>query len=119
MRLVILESPYAGDITENEKYARECLHDMLTRYDEAPIASHLLYTQPGVLLDYDKIERKLGIAAGHAWLKVAEAVIVYHDKGISKGMRYGIAQAKKYNIPVEYRQLMTTTVPGFSIPPTE
>ena len=45
---VILESPYAGDIERNIDYARKCLrHSLLL--GESPIASHLLYTQIGVL----------------------------------------------------------------------
>ena len=31
MRLVILESPYAGDIERNVAYARACLRDSLLR----------------------------------------------------------------------------------------
>src|SRR3989344_992162 len=31
MRLVILESPYAGDVELNVAYARDCLHDCLMR----------------------------------------------------------------------------------------
>ena len=41
MRLVIVESPYAGDVEANEEYARQCVRDSLMR-GEAPIASHLL-----------------------------------------------------------------------------
>lgn len=63
MRRVIIESPYAGDVELNAQYARECLRDSLTR-GEAPIASHLLYTQPGVLDDAVPRERALGIEAG-------------------------------------------------------
>ena len=43
MRFVIIESPYAGNVEENEEYARKCLRDCLMR-GEAPFASHLLYT---------------------------------------------------------------------------
>ena len=50
LRRVILESPYAGDIERNVAYARAAMRDSLLR-GEAPIASHLLYTQPGVLDD--------------------------------------------------------------------
>jgi hypothetical protein len=85
MRLVILESPYAGDIAANVAFARACLRDALLR-GEAPIASHLLYTQPGVLDDNIAIERSQGIAAGLAWERFAEASVVYVDRGISKGM---------------------------------
>lgn len=103
-RLVILESPYAGDIAANVAYARACLRDCLMR-GEAPIASHLLYTQAGVLRDEDPAERALGIAAGLAWLRGAEASVVYVDRGISDGMRQGIEAAQSMGRPVEFRSL--------------
>ena len=104
MRLVIVESPYAGDVNTNEEYARDCLRDCLLR-GEAPYASHLLYTQPGVLDDDKPEERSHGIQAGFAWRRVAEATVVYTDLGISRGMELGIADAKTRGVPVEYRQL--------------
>jgi len=85
MRLVILESPYAGDVEGNVLYARACLRDSLLR-GEAPIASHLLYTQAGVLDDALPVERVLGIDAGLAWRKVAQAAVFYVDLGWSNGM---------------------------------
>jgi hypothetical protein len=48
VRRVILESPYAGDIDANVAYARACVRDAVMRGD-APIATHLLLTQPGIL----------------------------------------------------------------------
>lgn len=104
MRLVILESPYSGDVDANVAYARRCLHDCLAR-GEAPIASHLLFTQPGVLDDTVPGERAAGIAAGLAWVKVADATVVYTDRGVSPGMQYGIAEATMAGKPVEYRTL--------------
>lgn len=104
MRLVIIESPYAGDVRDNVVYARACVRDSLSR-GEAPIASHLLYTQPGVLCDDVTAERQWGIDAGLAWLAVAEASIVYTDRGISIGMEHGIAAAHKAGIPVERRTI--------------
>jgi hypothetical protein len=104
MRLVIIESPYAGDIEVNTEYARRCVRDSLSR-GEAPIASHLLYTQPGILRDDDPKERQWGIDAGLAWKAVANASVVYTDLGITKGMKYGIAAAKAAGIPVEYRTI--------------
>ena len=108
MRLVILESPYAGtpeEIEGNVKYARLCLRDCLLK-NESPIASHLLYTQPGVLDDGIPEERQRGIDAGLAWRLVAQASVVYTDRGITKGMLYGIKAAKEAGIPVEYRSLI-------------
>lgn len=104
MRLVIIESPYAGDVEANVAYARRCVRDSLSR-GEAPIASHLLYTQPGVLDDDDPKERAWGIDAGLAWRDVAQASIVYTDRGISRGMTYGIERAEQAGVPVEYRSL--------------
>ncbi|MBN7822580.1 hypothetical protein [Bowmanella yangjiangensis] len=104
MRLVILESPFAGDVDSNIEYARACVRDSLLR-GEAPIASHLLYTQPGVLRDEIESERQHGIDAGLAWRAVAHASVVYADRGISKGMEYGIKAAEAAGVPVEIRYL--------------
>lgn len=108
MRLVIVESPFAGDVERNVEYARLCVRDSLLR-GEAPIASHLLYTQPGILNDDIPAERQHGIDAGLAWRAVAQASVVYTDLGVSKGMEYGIRAAKAAGIPIEYR-----TLPGFA-----
>jgi len=108
MRLVILESPYAGgteeEIARNVAYARACLRDSLLR-GEAPLASHLLYTQPGVLRDDVPAERHHGIDAGLAWGHKAEASVVYVDLGVTPGMWKGIARAESEGRPVERRQL--------------
>jgi hypothetical protein len=108
MKLVILESPFAADTPEeieaNIAYARKCIRDSLSR-GEAPIASHLLYTQDGILDDTIPHEREWGINAGLAWKEVAHGSVVYTDRGISKGMEYGIAAAKKAGRSVEMRSI--------------
>lgn len=103
---VILESPFAGDVEANIAYARRAVRDSLSR-GEAPIASHLLYTQDGILDDNDERERQWGIDAGLAWGApgVAERTVVYCDRGISRGMKYGIANAERAGRPVDYRYL--------------
>jgi hypothetical protein len=110
MRRVIVESPYRGDVERNTAYARRCIRDCILR-GEAPIASHLLYTQPGVLNDDDPLERAMGINAGHAWIKVAKAVVVYIDYGTSDGMRAGMRAAEQAGIPIEIRQIFETSQP--------
>lgn len=105
MRLVILESPYAGDVVRNVEYARACVRDSLMR-GEAPLASHLLYTQPGILNDDVIAERLRGIDAGLAWLAVAHATVAYLDHGISSGMAMGIDAAKAHGVPVVYRRIL-------------
>ncbi len=106
MRRVILESPFAGRNAWqrflNRRYARAALKDCLSR-GEAPFASHLLYTQ--VLDDQVPAEREWGIASGFAWLEIADASVVYYDRGISGGMRAGIDAAHREGVPVEYRSL--------------
>jgi hypothetical protein len=72
---------------------------------ESPVASHLLYTQPGILNDADPTERLWGIQAGLAWRDVADASVVYIDRGISAGMKYGIQRDRERGIPVEHRSL--------------
>ena len=101
---MIVESPSKGFGNLNVEYARRALRDSLLR-GEAPTASHLLYTQPGVLDDDDVNERSMGIEAGLAWGRVAEATVVYVDLGISEGMRKGITRALHEGRPVEYRRL--------------
>src|SRR6478752_7707360 len=102
---VILESPYAGDIERNIIYARMCVRDSLMR-GESPIASHLLYTQDGILNDLNPEERQLGIDAGLSWKGVAHKHIFYIDYGYSKGMLYAKDQSYKHNIPIEERTIL-------------
>jgi hypothetical protein len=116
---VVVESPFAtitfrslsGTLVQlqearNIEYARAAMHDCLVNHNEAPWASHLLYTQEGVLDDDIPEERDHGIVAGMVWSAQAEKCVVYVDRGITRGMRkYGIPGAEKKGIPVEYRRL--------------
>lgn len=104
MRLVIIESPYAGDVETNLRYLRACMRDCFLR-GEAPFASHGLYTQPGVLNDEVPEDRKLGIQAGFEWRFLADATVVYTDLGTTNGMRQGIEDALEHGGTVEYRSL--------------
>ena len=101
---VILESPYSGDIEKNLEYARLAIRDSLTR-GEAPIASHLLYTQENILDDNIPEQRKLGIDAGLEWLKFAEKHVFYVDNGFSKGMLDALKISVENNISIEFRKL--------------
>lgn len=103
MRLVIIESPYAGDIERNTAYARACVRDSLQR-GEAPIASHLLYPQPGILREDVPAERAWGIAAGRAWARAADTVF-YIDLGWSRGMQDARAALEATGIWIEMRSI--------------
>jgi hypothetical protein len=102
MKLVIIESPFAGNVERNIAYAKAAMLDCLRR-DEAPYASHLLYTQ--VLDDLKIEERKLGMFAGFEWARKADLITVYQDLGISEGMEKGIAMHHERGIPIEYRSI--------------
>lgn len=116
MRLVIIESPFAGiGDTDEERAASEarhrryldrCILDCL-RHGESPYASHQMLTS--ALRDSVPAEREIGIKAGFAWRKAAEATVVYTDHGFSRGMRYGIAHAedlaRAQPHAIEYREI--------------
>lgn len=104
--LVIIESPFAGDVDTNIRYARACMRDSLIR-GEFPFAMHLLYTQDGILDDDILEERNLGIEAGLAWGKHANKTVVYTNLGITPGMEKGIQRAKEEGREIEYRELET------------
>ena len=113
--LTLVESPFMGRhddpmikelLTQrNIAYARAAMRDCLLR-GEAPYASHLLYTQDGVLNDDIPNERNLGIDAGLAWGQMANQTAVYTDLGISSGMKYGIQRATTDQRPIVTRSLI-------------
>jgi len=104
MKLIYLESPFAGEVCRNIKYARAAMADSLRR-GEFPFASHLLYTQEGILDDTIPEERKMGMEAGFAFAKKCDASVFYTDLGISDGMKEGIERAKEAGREIEYRTL--------------
>jgi len=108
MDLVIIESPYAGAtpeiIARNIAYARAAMRDALGR-GEAPYASHLLYTQPGVLRDEIPAERDWGIKAGFEFRKLAKRSAFYTDLGMSSGMEWGLKHSTESGIEVVYRSI--------------
>lgn len=101
---VVIESPYAGNVQANVAYAKRCVLDCLER-GEAPYASHLFFTQPGILDDEDPLQRMLGIEAGLAWGEATVFVVVYIDRGISPGMRTGIQAARRRGCYIHLRAL--------------
>lgn len=111
MPIVVIESPYRGatrqELARNIRYVRAALRDCLLR-GEAPVASHALYSQQGVLSDRSNIERELGMSAGWRFLAAADRVAVYQDLGISPGMERGIQKALAMGLSVDWRNL-----PGF------
>lgn len=118
MKLVIIESPYAGHSSEIERnltYVRAAMKDCLLR-GEAPYASHALYTQPGVLDDLKPEERRLGISAGFAWSDAFEGtghgndvvlplIAFYADYGFSNRMNAALTRCQVDDRRYEIRYL--------------
>jgi len=118
MDFVVLESPFAASTitlangvqyeslqADNVAYARACMHDCLVNHGEAPFASHLLYTQEGVLDDDVPDERRLGIEAGLEIGRSAKRRVFYVDRGFSSGMKWGFQFAQELGQECVLRQL--------------
>lgn len=103
-RFVQVESPFAAETARgyavNIAYARAAVRDAILR-GETPIAAHLLYPQPGILLE--ETDREKGIALALDLLPHVDAVVVYSNLGVSPGMQRAIQEAHRLGIPVEYR----------------
>lgn len=98
MKLISVESPFAPTATsttdEHIRYARKaCRFVALKGY--SPYASHLFFTQPGILDDTIPEERELGIKGGKAWEVHAEESWFFLDYGMTKGMKYGLDEATR------------------------
>lgn len=105
MKLVVIESPLAGNFERNIRYARLCMLDCFFR-KEAAIASHLLY--PQILNDEVPALRTLGIEAGLLWAMKAELAVFYLDlRGFSEGMTAAWNRYVDAGIPREERRLPT------------
>lgn len=108
-RFVDVETPYTAKTIEgvrrNIRYARACVRDCLLR-GEVPYASHLFFTQTGILDDNVQGERERGIVAGKDIIRKLSAVtVVYTDLGTSGGMQIGIDLARQDGRPIEHRTL--------------
>lgn len=101
---VIIESPYKNPekrmIERNIAYARACQRHLILHHGYSALASHLIWTQEGVLDDNDPFERALGIAGMFAWALTAVGVVVAVDFGISDGMEAGIARHRAEGRPI-------------------
>lgn len=93
-----LSAPTLSEIEANMKRAEQlCLYAMLLG-DVAAFAPHAFY--PRFLDDGSVPERELGMAAGVAWMDVADAVWVFTKRGYSKGMVMEIERAARDGKPI-------------------
>lgn len=107
-RLVVLELPHESktkeELEEHIEYAEACIDDCFERR-ESPFNYHLFYPPEIILRNNESKERKLGIEADLAWIKLADAMVVYTDLGVTEGMKRSIKKAEESDKTIEYRQL--------------
>lgn len=98
--IVIVESPFAGDMEANKQYAIKACADCFRR-GEIPFASHLLY--PQILDELKPEEREQGIRAGYQFWSLAGKIVFYMDRGESPGMYRALLLARAEGRDYEMR----------------
>lgn len=111
MSIVVIESPYSGNIPRNVAYAQRAMtHSRLK--GEIPIVTHLLWTQHHLakghfVVDndpkYNVLGREASLDHTNVLRRKADRVIFYADYGYSSGMTYAIDQCKKEGLIYEER----------------
>lgn len=81
--VILVESPYAGDIQRNSEYARRAMLHVIEQ-GHTPIVPHLLY--PQVLDDSDPLQRERALEMCAELREQAEEVWFFIDYGMSSGM---------------------------------
>lgn len=110
--VVMIESPYSGDIDRNIRYLGIAMCDSAVLKGECPYASHAYMTQHPrkkdfFVSDYDKkwdtLSRKEAIERSHMIRKRCDKTVFYTDMGWSRGMKFAKQYCKKNNLPYEER----------------
>lgn len=97
MKTVYVASPFAGDVKENIRKAKEYCRFVVSE-GAVPLAPHLHY--PQFLDDNNPEERELGLLFSLALLSKCDELWVFGS--ISKGVRGEIDMAKKTGMPIRY-----------------
>lgn len=100
--VVIVESPFAGDMEGNRRYAIKACANCLQQ-QEVPYASHVFF--PQILDELKPEERELGLTAGYAFWRTATKIVFYIDRGMSNGMKRAEERAVKMGFKIEYRHI--------------
>jgi hypothetical protein len=98
MKLVIVCSPYQGNILDNTEKAKEyCKY--VYRQGHTPFAPHLFF--PRFLKENNSDEREAGIKLGIEVLKRADELWVF-GATVTEGMRQEIEAAKELSKTIKY-----------------
>jgi hypothetical protein len=112
MSVIMIESPYSGDIDRNIRYLALCSFDASVLYDECPYASHACMTQHPrkkdfFVSDYDKkwdvLTRDQAIHMSQRMRSRCDKTVFYADLGWSSGMKAAREYCIKYKLPYEER----------------
>lgn len=104
MKLITIEVPYTEDKEADAEYARRAVADSLAR-GEAPIMSHLLYMQPGILDSSNPEQLAQGVEAARAWGSAAHETVLYCDRGITVSMDAATDRAHREGRSVTQRTI--------------
>lgn len=100
---VVVESPLAGDVARNMRYAAWCCR-VLVDDGKSPLASHFLC--PWFLDDAVPTERTIGIDCPWVWQPDVEHVF-FIDHGVSRGMIAAMSRCTTEGIPLNFTKLIT------------
>lgn len=127
MSVVMLESPYSGNIDRNLRYLALCGIETTSLYDECYYASHGLMTQHPrsknfFVSDYepkwDVLTRDTAIELSQRIRIRCDKTVFYVDLGWSSGMKMAKKYCEDHNLPYEVRHLdidqLSTKVPFLS-----
>lgn len=112
--VVMIESPYSGDIDRNIRYLLLCVAETGTVYDEVPYASHLYMTQHPrcrdfYTCDYDEkwtvLTRDIAIENSQSFRHRCDKSIFYTDLGWSRGMESAKKYCIEHNLLFEERRI--------------
>lgn len=114
MSVVMIESPYSGDIDRNIRYLALCGFDAGVLHDECVYASHGWMTQHPrakhfFVSDYDEkwdvLRRDQAICMSQRIRHRCDKTVFYVDLGWSSGMKAAKAYCEEHNLPYEERTL--------------
>jgi hypothetical protein len=113
-QLVMVESPYSGDIDRNVRYLQLCHIDCSIVRGEVPYSSHSYMTQHPraksmFVSDYDAkwdiLTREEAIAASQLVRARCDKTVFYTDRGWSSGMKAAKIFCQTHGLPFEERTL--------------
>jgi len=114
--VVMIESPYSGQIDRHVRYTALCCIDAAIVHDELGYASHGVMTQHPRCKEifvsdfqekWDTLTRDEAIAMSHRMRRRCDKTVFYTDLGWSSGMTQALDYCKSHRIPFELRKVNT------------